>query len=232
VTRPETDAERTAVRLRRLGHTVVFAPMLRIEPIADSEIGAGPWAAILVTSANAAVVATQPRFAILHAARVFAVGGRSAEAMRDAGFVDVTSADGNVDDLARLVVERLSRGAALLYLAGADRTGDLAGDLVARGFDVRTVVIYRAVAITAFTADTIHAIIGGIDGVLHYSRRSAQAYVDAARAGGLVTAALEKPMQFSLSTQVAEPLAQLPSAHIRIAAQPSETALLALIPEA
>ena len=43
--------------------------------------------------------------------------------------------------------------------------------------------------------------------MLHFSRRSAEAYVDAARAAGLLANAL-KPIHFCLSAQVAEPLAQ------------------------
>ena len=147
VTRPEADAERTATALRARGHTVVVAPLLRIEPVEDAEIGAGPYAAILVTSANAAAIAKHRRFADLRSLPVFAVGGRSAEAMRAVGFADVTSADGDVRDLARLVGERVKSGTAFLYLAGADRAGDLAGRLSGRGFNVRTAVIYRAVAV-------------------------------------------------------------------------------------
>jgi len=148
VTRPEPDAERTAAALRARGHEVVIAPLLRIEAIEDAEIGSGPWAAILVTSANAAPAVVQhERFAELRSLPAFAVGERSAQAMRAAGFADVTSADGKVADLARLVAQRSRPGAPLLYLAGANRSGDLAGDLSAHGFMVRATVIYRAVAV-------------------------------------------------------------------------------------
>ena len=60
----------------------------------------------------------------LRALPVFAVGRRSAEAMAAAGFADVTSADGDVSDLAQLVAARLKPAARLLYLAGEDRSGD------------------------------------------------------------------------------------------------------------
>lgn len=230
MTRPKPEAERTAAALRAQGHTVVIAPLLRIEAVIDVDIGAGPWAAILVTSANAApAIAAHRRFPMLRALPVFAVGRRSAEAMREAGFAEVTSADGDVGDLARLVAERLPCGASLLYPAGAERAGDLAGDLAARGFAVETAVVYRAIAATSFAPDVVVAIGHGIDGVLHYSPRSAAAYVAAARAGGLVAAAVVKPAQFCLSAHVAEPLAQAGATDIRIAPQPTEAALIALI---
>ncbi len=233
VTRPRPEAERTAAILRARGHSVVIAPLLRIEAVIDAEIGAGPWAAILVTSANAGpAIAAHPRFPILRTLPVFAVGRRSAEAMREAGFAEVASADGDVGDLARFVAERLPGGASLLYLAGAERAGDLAGDLAARGFAVETVVVYRAIAATSFAPDAVQAITDGIDGVLHYSPRSAAAYVAAARACDLVAAAVAKPAQFCLSAHAAEPLAQTGATDIRIAPQPTEAALIALIPPA
>jgi uroporphyrinogen-III synthase len=233
VTRPRPEAERTAAILRGKGHAVVIAPLLRIEAVTDAEIGAGPWPAILVTSANAGpAIAAHPRFPMLRALPVFAVGRRSAEVMREAGFTEVTSADGDVGDLARLVAERLPRGASLLYLAAAERAGDLAGDLAARGFAIETVVVYRAIAATNFGSDAVQAITDGIDGVLHYSPRSAAAYVAAARSGDLVAAAVVKPAQFCLSAHVAAPLAQAGATDIRIAPQPTEAALIALIPPA
>ena len=203
VTRPRPEAERTAAILRAPGHTVVIAPLLRIETVTDAEIGAGPWAAILVTSANVQRQ-SQPIRASRHCAPCpFAVGRRSAAAMQDAGFAEVTSADGDVSDLARLVAELMPRGGTLLYLAGAERAGNIAGDLADRGFAVDTAVVYRAIAATDFPPDAVQAITHGIDGVLHYSPRSAAAYVAAARAGGLVAAAVVKAAQFCLSAPVA-----------------------------
>ncbi|MGD0151602.1 MAG: uroporphyrinogen-III synthase [Xanthobacteraceae bacterium] len=229
LTRPEPDAQRTAAALRAQGHDVIIAPLLRIAPVADAEIGAGPWAAILITSSNAAsAVVAHARAAELLALPVFAVGGRSADAMAAAGFADVTSADGNVSDLARLVAARLHPAAPLLYLAGEDRSGDLAGDLRARGFAVETAIIYRAVAASNLPPAAAEALAGGIDGVLHFSRRSAEVFVDAARAAGVLESALQA-VHFCLSTRIAEPLARAGAADIRVAERPNEAVLLALI---
>jgi uroporphyrinogen-III synthase len=229
LTRPEPDVQRTAAALRAQGHDVIVAPLLRIEPAPEAQIGAGPWAAILITSANAArAAAAHARVAPLRALPVFAVGRRSADAMAAAGFADVTSADGNVSDLARLVTARMPPAAPLLYLAGEDRAGDLAGDLHTRGFAVETVIIYRAIAATGLPPTLADALASGIDGVLHFSRRSAETYVDTARAAGMVINAL-KPIHFCLSAQVAEPLALAGAADIRVAERPNEAVLLALI---
>jgi uroporphyrinogen-III synthase len=232
VTRPEADAERTASALRARGHLVTVAPLLRIEALQDAKLGSGPWAAILVTSANAAsAIARHPRGPALKNVPALAVGEHSAQAMRGAGFITVASADGNVDDLANLVAARLKPPARLLYLTAEDRAGDLAGTLRALGFVVDVVVVYRAVAAETLPPKAAAALTGGIDGVLHFSRRSAEAYVNTARGAGLLEAAL-KPQHFVLSAQVAEPLAQAGAADIRVAPQPNEVALIELIPVA
>jgi uroporphyrinogen-III synthase len=230
VTRPQPDAERTAAVLRGRGHAAVVAPLLRIEPVAEVELGGGSWAAILVTSANAAAaVARHRRFTELKNLPVLAVGERSAQAMRDAGFADVVCAGGGASDLTRLAVGRLTPGARLLYLAGAERSGDLAGDLAAQNFIVQTAVVYRAIAADALPPAAAEAL-AGIDGVLHFSKRSAEAYVKAARVGGFTDSGINNPVHFCLSAQVAEPLTQAGAAKIRIAASPDEAALMASIP--
>jgi uroporphyrinogen-III synthase len=229
LTRPEPDARRTAVALRQRGHLVVIAPLMRIESVSDAEIGVGPWAAILITSANAAhAIAAHPRKNVLARVPVFAVGDRSAQAMRASGFADVSSADGGVGDLARLVGERMTPGSSLLYLAGAERSGDLAAKLGTRNFAVQTTVIYRAVAAARLPVAASDALAQDVEGVLHFSRRTAEAYVSTARSGGLLESAL-KPAHFCLSAQIAEPLAAAGARTIHVAQRPLEAALIELL---
>jgi uroporphyrinogen-III synthase len=229
LTRPPHDAERTAAALRDRGHSVVMAPLLHIQPIANAEIGAGPWAAVLVTSANAALaVSRHGRRDALVQVPVFAVGERSAKAVEVAGFTSVTSAGGDVNDLAKLVAACLQPPGRLLYLAGEERSGDLAGVLCDKGFAVDTVAIYRAVTVERFPQAAADALATGLDGVLHYSGRSAQAYINAARHSDLLAKALG-PTHYCLSAQVAAPLAAAGATRVSIASQPNEAVLLALI---
>jgi uroporphyrinogen-III synthase len=233
LTRPQADAERTAGALRQRGHEVIVAQLLAIEILPNAEIGAGPWAAILVTSANAVrAIAGHRRRAELRGIPVFTVGRHTAAAMRDLGFTAVVSADGNVTDLASLVIARQKPGAQLLYLAGEERSGDLAGMLRGQNLGVHTALVYRAVAAATLPNHAANALKTGIDGVLHFSRRSAEAYLDAARAAGVYEAALTKPVHFCLSDRVAEPLMAAGAGMIRIAARPEEGALIALCGQA
>jgi uroporphyrinogen-III synthase len=232
LTRPQADAQRTADALQARGHDVIVAPLLDLELLPEAELGDGPWAALLVTSANAVrAIAQHRRRDALRGIAVFTVGDRTARAMRDCGFATVMSAAGNVGDLATLVLAQLSPPARLLYLAGEERSGDLAGLLRAHNFTVDTVLVYRAVVATALPDDAVAALAGGADrvgGVLHFSRRSAEAYVDAARNSGLLDDALTGPIHYCLSRRIAEPLKEAGAMHIRIAERPDEAALIAL----
>jgi uroporphyrinogen-III synthase len=229
VTRPKEEGRRIAEVLRAHGHDVLVAPLLRIAPVPEVDFGPPPWSGILMTSANAArAIAAHPRRAELLALPLLAVGDRSAEAAREAGFADVSSADGDATALARAAAVRFAGcRAPLLYLAGADRASDLPAAL--GQFRVRTVVVYRALQAERLPAAVQTALATGtLDGVLHYSRRSAEAYLALAQAAGLREQALA-PLHYCLTARIAEALAG--AAEIRIAAEPNEAALLRLINE-
>jgi uroporphyrinogen-III synthase len=229
VTRPEPDATRTAAVLRAKGHEVVVAPVLRIEPVA-AEIGAGPFAGVIMTSANAAqAIAGHARHRELTALPAFAVGARTAEAARRVGFASVASADGDTRELVQLIAARFAgSGGRLIYLAAEDRAGDVAGALAAHGLTVETGVIYRAVPAPGFAPDLQKALRSGpLDGVLHYSRRSAEAFLAGARAAGSLPAAMES-RHYCISADVAAPL-RAAGATVRVAVRPDEAALVELL---
>ncbi len=230
VTRPEPDGARTAATLRTLGHEVVVAPVLRTEMVAAS-FGSGPFAALAITSRNAVrAVLSHPRRGELAGLPVFAVGARSADAAREAGFSDVVSADGDAGDLVTLLAGRFSgSGTRLLYLAGEDQVGNLAGVLTACGVMVETAVVYRAVAVKDFPTRLRAAFAAGpLDGVLHYSRRSAQAFLTGAQEADRLRRAVGAT-HFCLSVDVAMPLTVAGALSVRIAARPDEAALIAAL---
>jgi len=224
VTRPEPDNARTAAALRARGHAPVLAPLLRVERIA-ADLGAGPFAAVLLTSANAArAIAAHPRRDQLLGLPLFAVGEASAEAARAAGFRDVHAAGGDAAALVRLVAEAMPRAAhPLLYLAGADRAADIVGALAERQLTVRLAVIYRAVAQALPAAAAAALRSGAIDAVLHFSRRSALLYCEAA--AGLGPQALA-PRHYCLAEPVAAALRDAGATQVTVAPRPDEAALL------
>ena len=234
VTRPLPEAERTASSLRALGHDALFAPMLEIQNIRDVSFGAGPWAAILVTSGNAArALADHPQRGALTRLRCYAVGGQTADAARQAGFSNIISSDGDGGDLAKLVSQRTAASdLPLLYLAGSDRARDMAAELSSNGFRVETVVVYQAEAAKEFAPEIAAALAkGDIDGALHFSKRSTAIFVDCARAGGLLDAAAQLK-HFCLSARAAGPLSDIATEQVFIAGKPDESAILGLISKA
>lgn len=229
VTRPEEDAGALIAQLEALGHEAMAAPLLSIRALDDAEIPQAPYRALLVTSANG-VRSLGGHKAGLLALKVFAVGEASAEAARAAGFADVEAAGGDVVSLAALIVRRLApEGGPLLHVGGSVVAGDLKGDLEARGFSVTRAVLYEAVTpprLPARAADALRA--GRLEGVLLYSPRTARTFAHLVRSEG-VEASLSRVTAYCLSQAVAEALAGLPLAGVRVAAAPDQLSLLGTI---
>jgi uroporphyrinogen-III synthase len=99
--------------------------------------------------------------------------------------------------------------------------------LTVPGLTVRTVVVYRAAKAEKFPSAVRTALEqGDIDGVLHFSRRSVESYLECSR--DLCGPAL-KPMHYCLSARAAEPLRLVGVPEIYVAARPDEASLLALV---
>jgi uroporphyrinogen-III synthase len=228
ITRPREDSERTAATLRSRGHVVQIAPLLKVEPVsAELRTNCG---GVIITSANAAnAIATHPARDALIKLPLFAVGPRSAESARHAGFSDIMTADGDVRDLLQmLAARRADIPEPLLYLAGEDRTTDLIAELASRGIVAEAAVIYRAV-IVPFPPELTEALTRGeVDAVLHYSRRSADSYLIGAEQAGVIAQALNV-RHFCLSPQIAAPLTAAGAAKVAVAPRPDEAALIAIL---
>jgi|SRR6476646_10233323 uroporphyrinogen-III synthase len=232
VTRPQPDNEVTAATLRARGFEVLLAPMLRFEALTvQDDVDAG-YGAVIVTSANALRgFEQQPAGQRLLGLPLFAVGEHTASAARRAGFDTVISANGDATALreavlARVKAKELKKTSTLLYLAGADLARDLGGDLGEHGFTVVTQTTYRMIPVS----DLPRAVSDGfaahrIRAVLHYSRRSARAFLEAARAAGVEISALAI-LQCSISDPVASILRDAGATQVLVAHSPDENALL------
>lgn len=231
VTRPSPDDETTAAGLRARGFEVVRAPMLRFEPVAFHDDIDAHYGAVIVTSANA----LRSIEAHLAASRLlklplFAVGEHTAVAARRAGFDNVIVAEGDAIRLrdavlAAVKAKQLKKASTLLYLAGADLARDLAGELGERGFTVVTHTTYRMIPVSALPREACDAFAANrIEAVLHYSRRSGRAFLDAARGAGVEITALALP-QCCISDAVAAVFRDAGAMQVMVAAAPDENAL-------
>ncbi len=231
VTRPHPDDETTARALRDRGFDVLRAPMLRFEPVPFQDDADARYGAVVVTSANALrAIAPQLAGSRLLRLPLFAVGEHTATAAREAGFDEVIASKGDAGALRDLVLaavksKQLKKASPLLYLAGADLARDLGGELGEKGFTVVTHTTYRMVPAPSLPRAICDAFVAHkVEAVLHYSRRSARAFLEAARSGGVEISALALP-QCCISVAVAAVLRDAGATQVTAAASPDENAL-------
>jgi uroporphyrinogen-III synthase len=233
VTRPSPDNEKTAAALRAHGYEVLLAPMLRFEALPFEIENARSWTGIVVTSANAVrALATHQAATQMKGLPLFAVGDHTAEIARQAGFSAIMSAAADSGALRRLIVakiaQRSGKGArgALLYLAGENLSRDLERELGQTGLSVVTRTVYRMAKVRSLPPEAAHAFAQGtVEAILHFSARSARAFVEAVGETGLEISALALP-QICLSAHVASVLRDAGAGRIVVAEHPDESHLI------
>ena len=120
----------------------------------------------------------------------------------------------------------------LLYLAGADVSRDLAGELGEHGLHVVTRTTYRMIASSVLPREACEAISANqVEAVLHYSARSAHAFLHAVRAAGVEISALAVP-QCCISATVAAILREAGAPRVTVASSPDENTLLGVLDRA
>lgn len=234
VTRPEPDASTTAAKLRALGHTVLVEPLLTITFNPPPEKIEKP-AVLLVSSVNGArAIANWPAVAGWTDVPVYGLASTEALQRVSPGIAARISPDNarvhTGADLVAAIRAAIPPGSGqILYAAARDRSGEIETALIAAGYDVNVVEAYRADAVQEFSPAARAALARGeIDGVLLYSRRTAQTYVHLGDHTG-ITAELRIPSYYVISTAVAALLDDLAAA-VHVAKNPNEDSILALIP--
>ena len=230
LTRPVQEAQASAARLRQLGHKAVVCPVTAIvvlEPALPNRTIDG----ILATSAKAFCAAVaKAALTRWPEAPGFFVGSKTHHSARTAGFAVGRPAHVAIDAATLVHNLRLPAPASFVYLAGRDRKPDLEGALQAEGHRVAVVETYFAQAVAALDTESLAALqAGAIDGVLHYSRRSAEIFLRLARQERL-DRTVRAMRHFCLSVDVAGVLRDFGAKRVEISATPDEDGLLALVP--
>ncbi len=221
LTRPDPDNDALSDALSTHGIACLVAPMLTIEATDVPGLGAAlsEAQAILATSANgirALASAAEGRDVPL-----IAVGDATAAAARQAGFAQVTSADGDSAALAVLAEAELDpKAGPLVHVAGSDVAGDLETILGAAGFDYRRIEVYDAVATTTLPSALSEALRGAaVDGVAFFSPRTAATFAALVREASLVDT-LKSVTAYCLSDAVAAAVEAEPWQRVSIAPRP------------
>lgn len=227
VTRPEPGASRTARRLEALEFQPILLPLTETSAL-PVEATIGDAVAVAVTSANAVRHAPQTLIAALASLPCHAVGKRTAQACREAGFLSVAEGPGDAEALADGIANGLA-GKAIVYLCGRVRFPAFEQRLAATGVDVRAIETYDTTAIDQGDADVVARLSGHpVEATLLYSSKASAALVSLI-ARPTLRQLFEKTEFLALSARVAEPLQGIARQPIRIASKPEEDALLALL---
>ena len=228
LTRAREDAERTRARLVEAGHQVSVSPVIAI--VATGTTGPpGVVDALVATSGHALATldASWPSPEARRLMPLLLVGQRTAVVAREQGFLGRSVVTVNTTDLAVAIPDLPPPVRRLVYVAGRDRKPDLENALALLGRALEVMETYRAREVKNLEPPVVEAIRAGrIDGVLHFSRRSASLFVDLARRDDCETGRLT---HFCLSEDVAVPLRDAGCARIVVAETPDEPALLAAI---
>lgn len=229
VTRPEPGASETTLRLKELGLHPIKLPLQETQGLdVPDDVVSKDIAAVAVTSANAFRHAAPELLQRLRSLPCYAVGEATAAAAQAAGFSDVTEAGGDAGTLAGTIAAVRPAG-PVVYLCGSVRRPLFEQRLANAGVTVVAIETYC----TAKRVRPISKVLAAagerpIDIVLLYSANAAEALVETMSRPGL-EGLFERATYLCLSPRIAETLAGKVNGRILSAAEPSETALLALI---
>jgi len=209
---------------------VLLAPVLQFEALPIRHDESTRYAGVIATSANALrAIRSHPLSGQLIDLPLYVVGARTADAARKIGFTDVRSADRDVAALRQLIgdaIPKRERRTPLLYLSGSDISGDVVADLASDGIAATPLIVYRMIPVGEFPDEVRAAFAANrVEAVLHYSARSAAAFVAAIRGAGLEVAGLAV-LQVCLSEAVARVLREVGASRLVVAENPDETAMI------
>lgn len=220
ITRPKEDAARTAAALRALGHEGIAMPLLDVRFHDGAEIALAPFQAVLATSANGvrALARRTPRRDV----PLFAVGPQTAQEAQSLGFAKVRNAQGDSRTLAASVAGWAAAEAGpLLHIKSAEADGTLAALLKAQGFAVENALLYEVAAV-----ERLAPLPPDLDAALFYSARSAAIFRALAAEAQLSVSGV---IAVCIGNAAADALDPLRFKDVRVAAQPNQDAMLALL---
>jgi uroporphyrinogen-III synthase len=225
VTRAEPGAGETAAQLGELGLSALVEPVIETRELEASPAPLGTFDAIAFTSGTA--VRLGAARIVDRSLPVFAVGDATAHLARDLGWGDVRSANGNINDLARLIAS-VSDARTILHPGARIVAGDLSGALESRGRKVAPWPLYETVERTGPSADLLRRLSSaGVHGVLVHSPSAARSLANWL----LPMSGLPHARLFALSGPCARPLEGVSFREIHISPFPREASLLKVVSE-
>lgn len=232
LTRAEEDATRTRDNLETAGHEVIVSPVIEIVAL-SARWPTGAIDAVVAASGQAFRALTPPSLPSPEARRLLPlhlVGLRTAAIAAACGFAGPSVVAANAARLVDMIATASPHRRSFVYLAGRHRKKDIELTFARSNRSLHVLEVYEARAMTRLSEAAESAWRGAApEGILHYSRRSAELLIAQMERSDLDARPL---LHFCLSEDTAIPLREAGCSRIAVADAPNERALLALLSQA
>ena len=178
LTRPLEDCSELILRFKSLGHSVSHLPLLKVEKISYKEINFFNYNGIIFTSANALKFLDHKE--INKNILCFCVGNATEKRARSAGFQNVISAEGNVENLKELILRNFDQNdGKLIYVSGEIISINLDKQLLSEGYKIERIMNYRTSHNKNFDKEFIKLLELNIPDIVYiYSQNSALSFLN------------------------------------------------------
>jgi uroporphyrinogen-III synthase len=202
------------------GHRPATVPALHIRPTGVVPPAREP-TALIFTSAHA--VNHHHAETGWRSLPVFAACNEIANLVRERGYRDVRSSNGNASDLRDFILGSVSRFGHAVHFGVREPSATLVAELEAAGLSAEHVAVYETVKATPEQLKSVAAAMSFLGGIIVHCARAGEV------AAELVAAAKWHGAVYCLTPACAEPFKSLPGLSIETAPAPTEEALLGLL---
>ena len=230
VTRPPEDAKILRARLIAQGHEVFAEPLLTIEYDKEEPLELDDAQATIATSKNALrAIAEREDCQVCKQLPLYAVGKGTASVARALGFENVIEGPARARELLQVITDHAQiNDGALVHLSGADVAFPLAEELSRLGYSVFQPIVYHAKISDRLSDNLLNKLVlGQIQGVILLSPRTAEAFVNLARAHQIYRS-VRQLTYFCLSEAISKKLSVLQPIDVKLSFAPNIEDLLAV----
>jgi len=177
-TRPLKDCQEIMVKFQLLGHEVSHMPLIYVEKKNYEEVNFENFKGIIFTSTNAIKFLNLKK--INKKINCFCVGNVTEKKVRNSGFQNTFSAEGNVNNLKEVILHNFnSSEGKLLYVSGEIVSNGLDKKLISEGYDVKRIVNYSVKHVEKLNEDFVEKIKMKMPNIVYiYSQNSAVSFLN------------------------------------------------------
>ena len=178
LTRPLEDSHKLILKFQSLGHIVSNIPLISIEKVNYENLDFSKFNGIIFTSSNA--IEHLEIKNINKRIDCFCVGNATETMAKNAGFQNIYSASGNVNNLKEIILQNFeSSKGQLLYVSGEVISNDLDKQLILEGYNVERIINYKAIQVEKFNSELIEQLKQKMPDIVYvYSQNSAVSFLN------------------------------------------------------